>query len=67
MRGSKLIDECLFSKLSFGEELKFLLYFLRKQDVLKLERCEEVDFDDKIMVYVGFLEIEFGGINFVRR
>ena len=66
VKGNTFPDECLPSKSSSGEELKWSLYFPRKQDDSKLTRREDEDSGDR-MAHFGLAEIKCGGSNSERR
>ena len=67
VKGNTLPDECLPSKSSSGEELKWPLYVPRKQGDSKLERGEDGESDNKTVTHLGLSGIKCGGSNSARR
>ena len=68
IKGNTLPDECLPSKSSSGEELKWSLYVPRKQGDLKLERRDDEESGDKALLHLGLAdEIKCGGRHSARR
>ena len=67
VKGNTLLDECLPSNSSSGEEFEKSLYVPRRQDGSKLKGSEDEESDDKTVARLGLSEGKYGGSNSARR